>query len=158
MDKDDQIHKISILISQIQDANKNRLTNAKEWMLKHTTNENIKVIISKLSVVSFHIMDILKKYNELNGIEIANILGINRGTVTRSAYKMKKLNLIFCVQHIDNKKNIYYQLTQNGQLIAQLHSKMNDELYKKLQLKVSNKFSFEELDNIIKFLICIKNT
>lgn len=156
MEIQSQINQISILIAQIQNHN-TKLTVAKNWMLTHNNDPQLTPIISKLSVVSFHILDILLSYKELTGIEIAKLLGFTRGGVCRATPKLKNEKLITTVHHTNNKKNIYYQLTDKGEKLGYLHKKMHEELYKNIQNKILEKFSIKELDIIIKFLTYIKN-
>lgn len=151
-----KINQITILISQIQNAHNNELTVAQEWMLSHVKDNQLRQIIPKMSVISFHILDTLNKQSELTGIKIAQQLGVTRGGITRAARKMQDADLIYTTRHPDNKKNIYYRLTPKGQQLADLHSKMHAELYLQLQNKISDEFSNEELDSIIRFLEYIK--
>ena len=107
--------------------------------------------------MAYHILDTLSQHNELTGIKIAQELGVTRGGITRAARKMQDEKLIVAVRHEDNKKNIYYQLTPEGQKIARLHAEMHQELYRQLQEKISTDFTSDELDSIIRFLSYIKD-
>lgn len=156
MSVENKINKITILISQIQNNN-TKLSIAKGWMLIHNTDPKLEKIINKLSVLSFHILDVLISHQELTGIKIAELLGVTRGGVSRAIQKLQNEELIITIQHDNNKKNIYYQLTSKGQKIGHLHQKMHTKLYKQIQTKISNNFSVKELDIIIKFLTDIKD-
>ena len=152
-----KINQITILISQIQNAHNSELTVAQEWMLEHVKDPELKKKVPKLSVVAYHILDTLSQHQELTGIKIAQELGVTRGGITRAARKMQDEKLIVAVRHEDNKKNIYYQLTPEGQKIARLHAEMHQELYRQLQEKISTDFTSDELDSIIRFLSYIKD-
>lgn len=151
-----KINQITILISQIQSAHNSEVTVAQEWMIKHVTDPQLKQIIPKISVVGYHILDLLNAHSELTGIRISQELGVTRGGVTRAARKMKNEGLIDAVQHEDNKKNIYYRLTPLGRKLVRWHSKMHAELYQQLEKKIVSEFTVEELDTITRFLKEIK--
>lgn len=151
-----KINQITILISQIQSAHNSEVTVAQEWMIKHVTDPRLKQIIPKISVVGYHILDLLNAHSELTGIRISQELGVTRGGVTRAARKMKNEGLIDAVQHEDNKKNIYYRLTPLGRKLVKWHSKMHAELYQQLEKKIVSEFTVEELDTITRFLKEIK--
>lgn len=151
-----KINQITILISQIQSAHNNELTTAQAWMMGHVTDHQLRQLVPKVSVVGYHILDLLSDNSELTGIRIAQKLGVTRGGVTRAARKMKNEGLIDAVQHKDNKKNIYYRITKNGQHLVEWHTKMYVELYQRLERKIENEFTTEELDTIIRFLTEIK--
>lgn len=156
MNIESKINQIAILISQIQNNN-TELSIAKKWMLNHNSDFQLTEIIPKLSVVAFHILDVLSSHKELNGIEIAELLGVTRGGVSRATQRLQKEELIVALHHPDNKKNIYYQLTVKGQKMESLHQQMHTELYEEIQTKISSKFSVEELNIIIHFLTYIKS-
>ena len=156
MDIESKINQIAILISQVKNRN-TELSVAKRWMLNHNSDPQLTKIISNLSVVAFHILDILSTHKELTGIEIAELLGVIRGSVSRAAQKLQNDKLIIATQHSNNKKNIFYQITIKGQKIIHLHHEMYTAIYKKIQTKISSTFSVEELNIIIKFLTYIKN-
>lgn len=156
MNIESKINQIAILISQIQNNN-TELSIAKRWMLDHNSDLQLTKIIPKLSVVAFHILDILSTHKELNGIKLAELLGVTRGGVSRATQKLLKEKLIVALHHPNNKKNIYYQLTVKGQKMEHLHQQMHTELYDEIQTKISSKFSIEELNIIIQFLTYIKN-
>lgn len=151
-----KINQITILISQIQNAHNSEITTAQAWMMEHVTDHQLKQLISKVSVVGYHVLDILSVNSELTGARIAKKLGVTRGGVTRAARKMVGEGLIEAVQHEDNKKNIYYQITKSGQKLVEWHTKMYDELYQQLEKKIEDEFTLEELDTIIRFLTEIK--
>lgn len=152
-----KIDQIAILVWQIQNAHNGKLTVAQEWMLKNTQDDELKKIIPKMSIVAYHLLEVLVHNKELTGIKIAQQLGVTRGGVTRAAQKMRNEGVITAVQHKDNKKNIYYRLTVKGKRLAQLHAKMHDELYQQLHEKIAAEFTDEELDTIIRFLSEIKD-
>ena len=156
MNKSNKIDQLTILISQIQNERNRKNTRAQEWMMKHTKNKYERNIILQLSVVSFHILDKLDDNNELTGAELARMLGVTKGGITRAIKKMKELELVNSVQHIDNKKNIYYKITVKGNTITKFHKQMLRELYEQTRLKIDSEFSEKELDIIIKFLTYIQ--
>lgn len=154
---DSKINQITILVSQIQNVRTSKLTTAQTWMSEHVDDSKLKQIIPTLTVVGFHMLDLLDEQTELTGAKIAQKLGVTRSTITRAAQKMLIQELLITTQHDDNKKNIYYKLTNKGIKLAKLHQEMDKNLYWELQDKISTEFSEVELDAIIRFLTYIKD-
>lgn len=117
----------------------------------YVSDPELKEIVSKLSIASFHTLSALEM-GEQTGIEIAGKINVTRGGVTRAAKKLQEYGLINALKHNDDKKKIYYSLTENGRKIAEAHDQMTEALKKELVDKLTAKYSSEELKTVAEFL------
>lgn len=53
--------------------------------------------------------------------DLAEILGITKGAVSKMASKLEKKGLIRRYHYLDNRKDVYFQLTELGQAVLQGH-------------------------------------
>lgn len=153
-----QIDRLSLLIAQLRHTPHNEQSTAKKWMQAHVTDDTLKALIPKISVVAYHLLDALLHHGEMPGSAIATELGVTRGAVTRAARTLKQLALITGTKHPDNQKNIYYQLTASGRQLAALHNTMREELYQQLAEHIQATYTPDEIELIIRFLADIKDS
>lgn len=152
-----QIERLSLLIAQLRHPPHNEQSTAKQWMQAHITDETLKELIPKISVVAYHLLDVLLHHGEMPGSAIATELGVTRGAITRAARTLKQLTLITSTKHPDNQKNIYYQLTASGKQLATLHNTMREELYQRLADYIQATYTPDQIELIIRFLTDIKD-
>lgn len=86
------------------------------------------------------------------GVELATELQVTRGGITRAAKKLLQFELITAQKAPNDKKKIYYALTSNGKVVANLHDEMHQEIITEIEEKFSDKYSENELKTIIRFL------
>ena len=121
------------------------------WIQEHLTDEKLKQEVLNLSIVAFHILSVLES-GEQTGIEIAKKINVTRGGVTRAAKKLLQYDLIVATKHSDDKKKIYYSLTDEGKKLAKAHDQMHETMKKELVDKLTTKYSMEELKVVAHFL------
>ena len=146
------INTISQTISKIR-AQHNNVHGSQEqqWMEKHVTDPQLKEIVPKLSIVAFHILSAIED-DEQTGIQIAKELNVTRGGITRAAKKLIQYDLVRTNQHPDDKKKIYYSLTESGRSLALLHDQLHQTIQSTLVNQLTAKYSQDELQTVSQFL------
>lgn len=122
-----------------------------QWIQEHLTDEKLKQEVLNLSIVAFHILSALES-GEQTGIEIAEKINVTRGGVTRAAKKLLQYDLIAATKHPDDKKKIYYSLTEEGKKLAKVHDQMHETIKKELVDKLTAKYSMDDLQIVANFL------
>ncbi len=79
-----------------------------------------------------HTIEAIKSHENINASELSSILGITNGALTQVISKLKKKGLVDQYNAINNKKDVYYRLTDNGEIANSGHDKYHNESYKNL--------------------------
>lgn len=113
-----------------------------------------------------HMIDTIDNHKNINASEIANMLGITNGAVNQLTNKLIKKGLIIKYNSPSNKKEVYYELTPEGEVASKVHSLNHKKMYEdaKKQLETLNPDFPEEMcifldkiiDNLKKDLISNK--
>ena len=82
---------------------------------------------------------------------ISSKLAMTRSAISKIISKLKKKELIYSYQNSDNKKEIYYKLTEKGYLIYHKHEKAHKE-WEERELKFLNQISDSKMEVISEFL------
>ncbi len=122
-----------------------------QWIQKHLNDAHLQTIVMHLSIIAFHTLSALED-GEKTGIELANQLQVTRGGVTRAAKKLLSYDLVAATQHPDDRKKIYYSLTNSGKTLARVHDQMHAEIRNKLVDRLSAAYSDQELQIVANFL------
>ena len=84
-------------------------------------------LFSKFSNSEVHSLCIIGDNENVNGAMISSKLAMTRSAISKIISKLKKKELIYSYQNSDNKKEIYYKLTEKGYLIYHKHEKAHKE-------------------------------
>lgn len=80
-----------------------------------------------------HTIEAIKIHENVNASEFSNILGITNGALTQIISKLKKKGLVDQYNTSDNKKEVYYRLTDKGLIAYYGHEKHHEETYTNLE-------------------------
>lgn len=76
---------------------------------------------SRYSNSELHCIEAIGKHEHPNGVQLATLLSMTRGAVTKLAKRLLQEGLIERYALSDNKKEIYYRLTPLGEVLYQEH-------------------------------------
>ncbi|MCB2356507.1 MarR family winged helix-turn-helix transcriptional regulator [Clostridium estertheticum] len=79
-----------------------------------------------------HTIEAIKNHENVNASELSSILAITNGALTQVVSKLKKKGLVDQYNTISNKKDVYYHLTDKGEIANLGHCKHHNESYKNL--------------------------
>ena len=97
-----------------------------------------------------HCIDYIGKNIDVNVTKLAEVFSMTRGAISKLAKKLIAKGLIESYQKPENKKEIYYKLTESGWKIFEVHEKLHTE-FSDRDKTVFEDFSEDELDTIIRF-------
>ncbi len=98
-----------------------------------------------------HMIEAIGKNLEANTTELAEILGVAKSLVSRQTKKLEMKGYIRKYQYQDNKKEIYYKLTDLGKKAyhghEEFHKMRNNDVYKDFE-----RYSEEQKQFLIEFI------
>ncbi len=103
-----------------------------------------------------HMIEAIGNHKNANASELSIIMGITNGAINQVANKLIKKGLVEQYRMKDNKKDVFYQLTPQGEIANVEHSNYHKEQYHHMEeyidelvpekINIINKF----LDELIK--------
>jgi DNA-binding MarR family transcriptional regulator len=96
-------------------------------------------------------IEAVSTHKNVNASELAAIMGITNGAINQVANKLIKKGLLEQYRTNDNKKDVYYSLTTQGQIANIAHNNYHKEQYSCMEEYI-NKLSLEEINTINNFL------
>ncbi|KWW21277.1 MULTISPECIES: MarR family transcriptional regulator [Peribacillus] len=123
------------------------LYNKMVWLNKDKMEEGLKGY--KPSEV--HCIEYIEKNIDSNVTKLAESFYMTRGAISRLTKKLIKKGLIESYQKSDNKKEIYFRLTEQGKEVYKIH----EELHKEFQERdkgVFEQVTEEQFDSMLSFL------
>lgn len=126
-------------------------SNEGQWIIDHLDAPELKAAAAELSMLGFHILADLEN-QDLTGIELAEKLHASRGGITRAAQNLLKYDLIRTHQKRDDKKKLYYRLTDKGRRLNTVHSEMHQKIDAYRKRELYDKYDEAEKALILRFL------
>ena len=113
----------------------------KEWLPQTVGQEIV------LNVHECHTIDQIGQSPGINGVQLSQRLNITRGGMSKILTKLLQRKLIESSRTEENKKEIYYHLTEIGQVVFVAHAQIHQRLGKEL-LSVLSAYSDKDLKTI----------
>ncbi|MFE6073909.1 MarR family transcriptional regulator [Paenibacillus sp. NPDC057886] len=103
------------------------LYNKLVWLNKDKMEENLKGY--KPSEV--HCIEYIEKNADSNVTKLAESFYMTRGAISKLTKKLIEKDLIESYQKSDNKKEIYFRLTEQGKVIYHIHEDLHNEFHER---------------------------
>lgn len=100
------------------------LFNKKIWLDEFKMKDRLK----GYKPSELHCMDYIKKNVDSNVTKLAESFYMTRSAISKITKKLMEKGLIESYQKPDNKKEIYFRLTEQGKAINEVHEKLHKEL------------------------------
>lgn len=98
-----------------------------------------------------HIIAAIGDLEQPNVTSLAEQMGMTRGGICKNIKKLAEAGLVSSYQRDGNVKNIYYRLTDAGQIIYEKHAEAHNAWLAR-DMDFMNGFSDEQLDQVIEFM------
>jgi DNA-binding MarR family transcriptional regulator len=128
-----------------------RADEEKQWLKEHCHNPLLLKILDDVTVMMLHVTDAVGELQPVNGITVSKHMEVPKGTVSKIARKLTKMNLTTTETLPNNRKEVLFRLTPLGDELFHLHR----SLHQQIDLAVFNffaKYDSNELHFIIRFL------
>ncbi|MWV47609.1 MarR family transcriptional regulator [Paenibacillus sp. HJL G12] len=98
-----------------------------------------------------HCIESIEKNEDSNVTKLAESLYMTSGAISKITKKLMKKGIIESYQKPDNKKEIYFRLTEQGKTIYQIHEDLHKE-FQERDKAVFEQVTEEQFDSMLKFM------
>ena len=113
-------------------------------------NIKMKEKLSDYTSTEIHCIDFIEKNKDVNVSKLASQFYMTRGAITKLTKKLIIKNLIQSYQKENNKKEIYFKLTNEGKEISKIHNKIHNDFIKRDKTFFEN-MTDSEIETVEKF-------
>lgn len=117
------------------------------WLNKDKMEDSLKGYNSS----EVHCIEYIEKNVDSNVTKLAESFYMTRGAISRITKKLIKKGLIESYQKSDNKKEIYFRLTEQGKVIYKIYEDLHKEFEERDKV-VFDQVTEEEFDSILSFV------
>ncbi|MCU7663703.1 MarR family transcriptional regulator [Bacillus thuringiensis] len=117
------------------------------WLNKDKMEEGLKGFKSS----EVHCIEYIENNADSNVTQLAEAFYVTRGAISRMTKKLIQKGLIESYQKSENKKEIYFRLTEEGKEIYKIHEDLHKE-FQERDKAVFEQVTKEEFDSIISFV------
>ncbi len=96
-------------------------------LLREVKGETFVDVLQSLTITALHVLELIGQHEPVKGIQIARQLAITKGAVSKITRKLLDQQLILASQLPENKKDIYFRLTERGREVVQWHQDFHEE-------------------------------
>lgn len=104
--------------------------------------------IAEHNVLEVHCIDLIEKIQYANVTKLSKAFRMTRGAISKLTHKLIKAGVIEAYQRPENKKEIYYKLTERGAEISLKHKKLHQNRIDRDSL-LFGQLSEDEKDSLI---------
>jgi DNA-binding MarR family transcriptional regulator len=123
------------------------LYNKLVWLNKDKMEEGLKGFKSS----EVHCIEYIENNADSNVTQLAEAFYVTRGAISRMTKKLIQKGLVESYQKSENKKEIYFKLTEQGKEIYKIHENLHKE-FQERDKAVFEQVTKEEFDSIISFV------
>ncbi|HDR4724764.1 MULTISPECIES: MarR family transcriptional regulator [Bacillus] len=123
------------------------LYNKMVWLNKDKMEEGLKGFKSS----EVHCIEYIENNSDSNVTQLAEAFYVTRGAISRMTKKLINKGLIESYQKSENKKEIYFRLTEQGKEIYKIHEELHNE-FQQRDKAVFEQVTEAEFDSIINFV------
>lgn len=123
------------------------LFNKMAWLNKVKMEDRLKDYKSS----EVHCIEYIGKNTDSNVTKLAEAFYMTRGAMSKLTKKLIKKDLIESYQKPDNKKEIYFKLTEQGKKIYKIHEELHKEFQERDKV-IFEQITDKQFDNMLTFV------
>ncbi|WP_251861368.1 MarR family transcriptional regulator [Clostridium sp. Marseille-Q2269] len=128
-------------------ANFRDLFNKLSWL----NSFKMKASLKEYTPSEIHCMEYIEKNVDPNVTKLAESFYMTRGAISKLTKKLIKKGLIESYQKPDNKKELYFRLTNEGKAINKIHDELHQEFQQRDKV-VFDQVTEEQFDKMLAFV------
>ncbi|GED50477.1 MarR family transcriptional regulator [Carnobacterium maltaromaticum] len=117
------------------------------WLNRRKMEDSLKGYTSS----EVHCMEYIEKNKDSNVTKLADSFYMTRGAISKLTKKLIKKELIESYQKSDNKKEIYFRLTEKGREVYDIHEKLHNEFSERDKV-VFEQVTDEQFNSMLQFV------
>ncbi|MDF2567030.1 MAG: MarR family transcriptional regulator [Oscillospiraceae bacterium] len=121
--------------------------NKMSWLNKHKMEDSFKGYKSS----EVHCVECIGRNVDSNVTKLAESFYMTRGAISKMTKKLIKKDIIESYQKPDNKKEIYFRLTEQGQVIYKIHEELHKE-FRERDKAVFEQVTEQQFDSMLSFV------
>ena len=123
------------------------LLNKMTWLNKFKMEDSLKGYKSS----EVHCIEYIGRNVDSNVTKLAESFYMTRGAISKMTKKLIKKGIIESYQKPDNKKEIYFRLTEQGQVIYKVHEELHNE-FQERDKAVFEQVTEKQFDSMLTFV------
>ena len=123
------------------------LFNKMVWLNKFKMEESLKEYKSS----EVHCIEYIGSNVDTNVTKLSEYFYMTRGAMSKLTKKLMKKGIIESYQKPDNKKEIYFRLTEQGKEVYKIHEKLHKE-FQERDKAIFEQVSEEQFDSMLNFI------
>jgi DNA-binding MarR family transcriptional regulator len=134
-----------------------RMLHLNELYMEHEVNlfreqaQKHQIDMLSNNITSVHVIDCIGDYEPINHTGIVKKMKLSKGSITNISTKLLDMGFIKSSQRNNNRKEVYYSLTDKGRFVYQLHQGMHRAKEEKFYQFMEN-YTEAELQTIGRFM------
>ncbi|CAD5897122.1 MULTISPECIES: MarR family winged helix-turn-helix transcriptional regulator [Carnobacterium] len=117
------------------------------WLNRRKMEDSLKGYTSS----EVHCIEYIEKNKDSNVTKLADSFYMTRGAISKLTKKLIKKELIESYQKSDNKKEIYFRLTEKGRAVYDIHEKLHNEFSERDKV-VFEQVTEEQFNSMLHFV------
>lgn len=98
-----------------------------------------------------HCLDFVGKNADCNVTKLADAFFMTRGAISKITKKLLQKGAIESYQRPDNRKEIFFRLTEQGEAVYQTHAQLHSE-FQKRDKAVFDRLTAEQMETLLSFV------
>lgn len=123
------------------------LFNKMAWLNKVKMEESLK----GYKAAEVHYIECIEKNEDPNVTKLADCLYMTRGAISKMTKKLIEKGIIESYQKPDNKKEIYFRLTDHGKKVYQIHEDLHKQFQQRDQV-VFEQVTEAQFNSMLQFI------
>ena len=123
------------------------LFNKMAWLNKLKMEDSLK----EYKPSEVHCIEYIGRNVDSNVTELAHSFYVTRGAISKLTKKLIKKGIIESYQKLDNKKELYFRLTEQGKVINKVHEELHKE-FQERDKAVFEQVTEEQFDSMLSFV------
>lgn len=140
--KEEVLEALQQFIAERDAAQKKRRTNI---------TDQEEALVADWTLTQLHIVATIKAKGRANNTSLSETLKLSKPSITKAVKKLLQHNILVETQHEENRKEVYYVLTEAGEKLAEIHERLHEQA-RNHYLQILDQFHSAELETITKFL------